>query len=120
MLCAGPAKGENERNKQETSQHPQLGRALLPAFQWKVRAALPGSFSERQTLCVTPVGRTAKQGREREKPAELICALSWAQVCVQSVNQSLLWEISISSRRLKLNIHPALHENEQGRNNSGH
>lgn len=66
------------------------------------------------------MARTAKQGREREKPTELICALSWAQVCMQSVNQSLLLEISISSRRLKLNIHPAFHENEQGRNNSEH
>lgn len=70
-------------------------------------------------MCDTPgQDRKAKQGERKASRADLCSQLG--QVCVQSVNQSLLLEVSISSRRLKPNIHPALHENEQGRNNSGH
>lgn len=62
--------------------------------------------------------RKARQGEKKANRVDLCSQLG--QVCVWSVNQSLLLEISISSRRLKPNIHPALHENEQGRNKSGH
>lgn len=78
-----------------------------------------GCFPERHTLCVTPsTGEKSKAGREKNQQSWFV--LSAGPGLCWSFNQSLLLEISISSRGLKPNIHPALHENEQGRSNSGH
>lgn len=121
-MCAGAAGGVRVKgmSRKQSSIH-SCERLFCLHFSKRWGQHCQGAFLKGRCCVWHPwPGQESKAGGERKANRVDLCSQLRGQVWVRRVNQSLLLEISISSRRLKPNIHPALHENEQGRNNCGH